>query len=124
MSKIILNKGREKSVIAGNKWIFSGAVKESDANDGEIADLITSSGDFLGSAYYNSKTQIAARVMSLGEKFTDSVLLKNIKSAILRRKIARIDEDTDAFRLIFSEADNIPGFIADSFASHLSLKKK
>ncbi len=122
MSKIILNKGREKSVIAGNKWIFSGAVKESDANDGEIADVITSSGVFIGSAYYNSKTQIAARVMCLGEKFTDSVLLKNIHSAILRRKIARVHEDTDAFRLIFSEADNIPGFIADSFASHLSIQ--
>ncbi|MBP9023087.1 MAG: class I SAM-dependent rRNA methyltransferase [Spirochaetes bacterium] len=122
MSKIILNKGREKSVIAGNKWIFSGAVKESDANDGEIAEIITSSGDFLGSAYYNSKTQIAARVMCLGEKFTDSVLLKNIQSAVQRRKIARIHDDTDAFRLIFSEADNIPGFIADSFASHLSIQ--
>ena len=122
MSKIILNKGREKSVLAGNKWIFSGAVKESDANDGEVADIVTSSGVFLGSAYYNSKTQISARVMCLGEKFTDSVLLKNIQSALLRRKISRIENDTDAFRLIFSEADNIPGFIADSFASHLSIQ--
>ena len=122
MSKIILNKGREKSVLAGNKWIFSGAVKESNASDGEIADVITSSGVFIGSAYYNSKTQISARVMCLGEKFTDSVLLENIKSALLRRKISRIENDTDAFRLIFSEADNIPGFIADSFASHLSIQ--
>ncbi|MBP7901245.1 MAG: class I SAM-dependent rRNA methyltransferase [Spirochaetes bacterium] len=122
MSKIVLNKGREKSVLAGNKWIFSGAVKESDANDGEVADIVTSSGVFLGSAYYNSKTQIAARVLCLGEKFTDAVLLRNIQSAILRRKISRIENDTDAYRLIFSEADNIPGFIADIFASHLSIQ--
>lgn len=122
MFKLILNKNREKSVLAGNRWIFSGAVKNCDAEDGSIADILTSSGEFLGSCYYNSKTQIAARVLCLGRRYDDDYLRESILSALERRDIFRVRNDSDSYRLIFSEGDGIPGLIADKFSSHIAVQ--
>ena len=121
-SRIVLNKGREKSVLLRNQWLFSGAIARAEAADGAIAAVYRAGGEFLGSAYYNAKSQIAARMLSFGEPYTRDLLAGKIRRALDLRSFCGVTRVTDAYRMLFSEGDFLPGIIVDSYAGHLSVQ--
>jgi 23S rRNA (cytosine1962-C5)-methyltransferase len=74
----------------------------------------------LGTAIYSSASQIAARIVSRSPGLTRAQYLDDLRIRIvaaidLRRSIAPVTTATNAHRLIFSEADNLPGIIADRY---------
>src|SRR5213078_1903088 len=78
-------------------------------------------GKFLGTALYSSASQIAVRMIS-PQSVNDlrGLLRERIHTAIrYREKVVR---DTDAYRVIFSEADFLPGLIVDRYNDRLSLQ--
>ena len=83
--------------------------------------VVDERGKFLGTALYSSASQIAIRFLSreaIGD--LDRMLKERIREAILyRRQIVR---NTDAYRMIFSEADFLPGLIVDRYNDLLSLQ--
>jgi Predicted SAM-dependent methyltransferases len=125
MITIHLKKGRDKPVRAGNPWIFSGAIARVDGASaaGEACMVLSSSGETLGSGYYNPASTICVRMLSSGTTpFTINDLKKRINRAInLRRRL--IDNvTTNAFRLINSEGDFLPGLIVDQYAEGLCIQ--
>jgi 23S rRNA (cytosine1962-C5)-methyltransferase len=78
-------------------------------------------GQFLGTALYSSSSQIAIRLISR-DVVSDfpGLLRKRIAEAISHRE--KIVHDTDAYRLIFSEADFLPGLIVDKYKDIVSLQ--
>lgn len=122
--KIFLKKGKEKPILQRHPWIFSGAIsKKDDVADGQIIAICDSNGTHLGYGYYNSRSQIAARVLSFGtEKVDKDFLRKLIRSAYQKRKDNPLLKNSDAFRVIFSEGDFIPGLIVDDYNGHLVLQ--
>lgn len=125
MIDVILKKGKEKAAVLHHPWIFSGAidsVKGKPAN-GEIVTVKSAEKEFLAYAYYNDQSRVALRLLEWDEatNIDKEWYAQKIKNAIAARAHI-LDEQTNTCRLIFSEADFLPGLIVDKYADFLSLQ--
>ena len=126
MVDVILKKGKEKAALQRHPWIFSGAldkVKGSPVN-GEVVRVLAADKEFLAYGYFNEKSRVAVRMLEWDESKTidrDWYAAK-INAAIAARAHVRRNGDTNTCRLVFSEADFLPGLIVDQYADFLSLQ--
>jgi 23S rRNA (cytosine1962-C5)-methyltransferase len=125
MFSITLKEKREKPVLLGHPWVFSGAIKsvEGVPASGDIVRVVDSKKNFLGYAFCNFVSQITLRMLTtLDEEINLSFFEKRLESAIsYREKILDLKEN-DSYRLIFAESDLLPGLIADKYAAFLVLQ--
>lgn len=123
MNRVFLKKGRERSLLRGHPWVFSGAIRhvEVDPQPGETVDLISDDGRFLGRGAYSPVSQIRVRVWTFDhrEAIDGSFFKVRIQAAIALRESLKIPEQTNAFRLISAEADGLPGLIVDRYGEFL-----
>lgn len=123
MPSIKLKKGRDKSFNRKHPWIFSGAVDSvKDVNtNGEIVDIISGDGKFLGYGSYSSLSQISVRVLSFNpdEKIDRAFFKQRIENAIQFRKQIINYELTNSYRLINAESDSLPGLVVDKYADFI-----
>ena len=118
MHTIILKKGKEKSVLQRHPWIFSGAIAHAEVPDGEMVAVCTYDGCILAWGYYNSRTDIAVRLLTFGDSKPDTDLfVERIRSSITLREMC-VTQCTNAYRLIHSEGDMLPGLIVDWYNGH------
>ena len=106
----------------GHVWVYrSDIVSAEGVQPGSLVSVQDERGKFLGTALYSSSSQIAVRMLSR-EKVDDlqSLLRERIQAAVTYRK--QVVSDTDAYRVIFSEADFLPGLIVDRYNDLLSLQ--
>jgi len=125
MPSLPLKAGREKSLLRRHPWIFSGAVQHEDENiaSGETVDVLSSTGQYLAQAAYSPSPQIRARVWTFKEEPVDQGFLrKRIRSAVQAREGWGLRRDTDSYRLIYAESDNLPGLIVDRYGDVLVLQ--
>jgi 23S rRNA (cytosine1962-C5)-methyltransferase len=119
---ISLKPRREAPLLAGHAWVFSGAIAHlaRPAEPGEIVDVRTAEGAFVGRGYYHPQTDIAVRLLSrdADEAIDVDFLRRAIRRAARLREA--LDRDrTNAFRLVNSEGDGLPGAIIDNYAGYL-----
>jgi len=120
MTEIILKFGKEKPMMKKHPWVFSGAIDKikGETKAGETVKILSAQGRFLAYAGFCPNSQIRARVWSFSEKDKIDVnFFKNkFKNAIaLRESLGLPDKETNAFRLINAEADDLPGLIVDKY---------
>lgn len=115
---LMLKAGKEKSVLQGHPWIFSGAVQSvKDAPEAGSAVSVTDhKGRFLARAYYNPASSIVARVYSRqeGAELDEATLRARISAAFARRSHL-LDASSTMVRVVASEADLLPGLIVDRY---------
>ena len=114
-ARLILKRGRERSLRRRHPWIFSGAVAsvEGDPGPGDTVVVLDQNGNFLGKAFFSPKSEIRARVWTFKEEpIGPSFFKERIHAAIERRRGLR---DTSARRLVYSESDGLPGLIVDQY---------
>jgi 23S rRNA (cytosine1962-C5)-methyltransferase len=106
----------------GHVWVYRSDIVSADGvAPGTAVGITDERGKFLGTALYSSASQIAIRMISphpvedLGR-----LLRERVQGAISYRE--RVVRDTDAYRVIFSEADFLPGLIVDRYNDLLSLQ--
>jgi 23S rRNA (cytosine1962-C5)-methyltransferase len=107
---------------AGHIWVYRSDIVSADNVDpGSVVRVTDHRGKPMGTALYSSSSQIAIRMIS-NDQVTDfpALLRKRIAAAISYRE--PLVHDTDAYRLIFSEADFLPGLIVDRYGDILSLQ--
>ena len=116
--KVWIKRGREKPIRNQHPWIYSGAISRAEnAVDGELVTLVDHRSRFLARGYWNSASQIQARVMSWqDEAIDDDWWRKMLSRAISLRASARVDSGNAACRLVNAENDFIPGLIIDRYA--------
>ena len=121
MKKIILKKGREETLKRRHPWLFSGAVAkvEEKPAQGETVLICAHDGKPLATGFYSPHSQIRVRVwdFSVGTVIDEAFFRLRLQTALQQR--AGIGADTNAMRLIFSEADDLPGLIVDRYADTL-----
>ncbi|HZY32062.1 MAG TPA: class I SAM-dependent rRNA methyltransferase [Candidatus Methylomirabilis sp.] len=120
MFTLRLASGREARVQAGHPWIYKSEIArvENEAEPGAIAHVRDSRGRFLGQAMVNLKSQIAGRLITRSEENIDAAFFEGrIRDAVSR--CDRSVQGPDASRLIYGEADHLPGLIADRYADLL-----
>lgn len=134
--RVFLNKNEEKEIQQGYPWVFDNEIshlkhrandksewkneslKECSVPDGTVVEIYTKAGGFLGTGVFNKKSKITIRI--IGSEHADQILddtetywEKKIQNAVELRKLYY--SDLDSYRLIFGEADLIPGLICERF---------
>ena len=122
MATAILIPGKEKRVYSRHPWVFRSDIAriEGDCIPGDIVDIHSSRGKFLGRGFYNPASQIALRMMTYQAEPVDRELIfRRVHDAISYR---RTFADLRSCRLIFAESDRLPALIVDSFGDTLVLQ--
>lgn len=123
---VTLKPGREKSVLARHPWIFGSAVEKVDGEplNGEVVTVRDHYKKEICQAAYSHQSQIKCRVWTWDptEKVDGDFLHKRISASIERRKTLLNMEKTDALRLVFGEADGLPGLVVDQYGTVLVMQ--
>ncbi len=123
MIKIILRKGREESLLRFHPWMFSGAIAEVQGNpaEGDIVAVHASNGDFLACGHYQIGS-IAVRILSFDDGALHPEFWVNKLAAALQVRVAcglhrpmNESAETNCYRLVHGEGDNLPGLIIDYY---------
>lgn len=119
MPLVKLKKGRDKSVLRKHPWIFSGAINflEDVTSNGQTVEVFSFDGKFLGYGSYSLQSQIAVRLYSFNknELINEDFFVKRISDAVSLRNNLINKEATNAYRVINSESDSLPGLIVDKY---------
>src|SRR5258706_14879949 len=122
---VILNAGSEKSLLRRHPWIFSGGIRHVDGEpaSGSTVDLLSSDKQFLARASYSPQSQIRARVWTFTDEVVDKELFRRkIQASLLTRQKSNVESQSNAYRLIYAESDNIPGLIVDRYGDVLVMQ--
>ena len=125
MPSVLLKAGREKSLLRRHPWIFSGAIDDLDepVAPGTTVDVLSADRKFLARAAYSPNSQIRARVWTFEDEAVDTEFFrKRIRIALQSRDVWGLRRDTDSYRLIYAESDNLPGLIVDRYGDVLVLQ--
>ena len=103
-------------------WVYrSDITEEKDIPPGAVVRVLDQRGKFLGTALYSSSSQIAIRMISHGSvPDLPALVAERIRAAIAYRK--ELVSNSDAYRMVFSEADFLPGLIVDRYNDVLTLQ--
>lgn len=113
---LILRPGREKPVLQQHPWLYSGAIAEveGDPQPGDLVDIETSGGEWIACGYWNPRSALQARILTLIDEPVDD----NWWRAAFSRAIAARRPWLDAglpCRLINAESDFLPGLVVDVY---------
>jgi 23S rRNA (cytosine1962-C5)-methyltransferase len=106
----------------GHVWVYrSDVVSAEEVSPGSLVSVTDQRGKLLGTALYSSASQIAVRLISHQPvRDLPALLRQRIQDAIAYRK--PLVHNTDAYRVIFSEGDLLPGLIVDRYNDLLSVQ--
>ena len=122
MHSVRVNRKAAGRLASGHPWIFSSDVTvRGEAEPGDAVVVVDPSGRALGTAHYSASSQITLRMLSdRVEPVEHEFFLRRIAVADAYRK--RVVSGSDAFRLIFAEADQLPGLIVDRYGGYLVIQ--
>jgi 23S rRNA (cytosine1962-C5)-methyltransferase len=117
-----VNRKAAERAASGHPWIFaSDVVDRGDAAPGDAVRVLDPKSKFLGVAHYSSTSQITLRLLSIRPEIIDRTFFRErLASALGHRE--RVVHNSDAYRLVFSEGDLLPGLIVDRYGPYLALQ--
>lgn len=119
----VLIKGKGRSLKAGGLWIYDNEIDriEGEFEDGDIIDVSDFDGYPLGVGYINRNSVIRIRMMSRkkGTVIDDAFLERRLRDAWEYRKAT---VDTGSCRIVFGEADFLPGIVIDKYGTVLTVQ--
>lgn len=125
MYNVILKQNEEKRILAFHPWIYANEVSKITGKDkqGSICKVLSFNGNIIGYGYINHASKIIVRMLEVTseEKDASSYDYDYFKSLIKKANDNRTSLGYDnAYRVIFSESDNLPGLIVDKYDKYLS----
>jgi 23S rRNA (cytosine1962-C5)-methyltransferase len=119
MRTLRLKKKEERRVQRGHPWIFSNELQEvpADVPAGEIVDIASADGSFIGRGYFNPATLIAVRLLARHQVTIDAEFLK--ERIVRARELREALGFGGSCRAVFSEGDGLPGLIVDRLGETL-----
>lgn len=117
-AKLILKRGRDGRVRAGHPWIYRGEVAEvvGDWKAAEAVTVLDRQGRFLGRGFYNPRPSLVCRLLTRRDEPVGAAFFRRrVEAALALRRDAGLA--SDAFRVVWSEADGLPGLVVDRYAA-------
>lgn len=114
---VVITKKGENSILRGHPWIYNGEIiKQEVVNNGELVDVTNEKGSYLGTGFYNNNSKITVRLISrnANDTFDEDFFKRRIRYAWDYRKQV-MAKDLNCCRIIFGEADGMPGLTVDKF---------
>jgi len=123
MAKFFLKKKIGDRIVNGHPWVFANELgdSEGDYSAGDIVEVYSSNGSFVGKGYVNQASQIRIRLMSRdkSEVIDDAFFYRRIENAWkYRQQIGYVEN----CRLVFGEADDMPALIIDKFNDYFVIQ--
>jgi len=117
---IKLKKGEGRVLKSGGMWVFDNEIDgiTGEFEDGEIVEVHDFDGYYMGAGFINQKSKITVRIMSRkkGQEIDEQFIEKRVRNAIEYREKT---VDMSSCRIIFGEADFLPGIVVDKFSDVL-----
>ena len=112
---------------SSHPWIFQKMVEKPATRiaPGAVVDIVEKSGNWVGRGFYNGHSRIALRLLTANkdEPIDAAYFARKLAAAVaFRRDVLKLDEVTDAYRLVHSEADGLSGLVVDRFADTLVIE--
>ena len=120
--QVRLRRGEDRGVNAGLCWIYDNQVAwvDEDCRNGGVADVTNAEGRFLGRGFFNGDSKIVVRLLSRAKIEVDAALIRGrIQAAWNRRQALGFE---NACRVVFGDADGLPGLTVDKFGDYLSFQ--
>ena len=117
--------GRQKKLLQGHPWVYGNEIErvEGETQDGGLVTVVDFRGRYMGTGVYNSRSLITVRLLThRQEEITDALIAARVRAACDYRKFILRREGTDSCRLIYGEADRLPGVICDRFGGLVVLQ--
>ena len=117
--------GRQKKLLQGHPWVYGNEIErvEGETMDGELVTVVDFRGRYMGTGFFNSKSLITVRLLThRQEEITEALIASRVRQACEYRRFVMRREGTDSCRLIYGEADRLPGVIADRFGGVIVLQ--
>ena len=116
--RVTVSKKCERFIKGGHIWVYQDEIKYIDGEyeNGDIVDVLTEKGRYLGSGFINDNSKIRVRILSknANDRFDEAFYRRRVDYAVDYR-LTVMGEDFSSCRLIFGEADGFPGLTADKF---------
>lgn len=119
-ARVRLRPGRERRVAGGHLWVYDNEIDrvEGTPEAGDLADVVTDRGRFLGRGTINPRSKIRVRLLTRADEPVDEAFFaRRLEAAAALRR--RAVSGTTAYRLVFGEGDLLPGLIVDAYADVL-----
>lgn len=107
---VVTDKGAD-ALRCGHPWVFQGEILGEDGcRDGELVDVYTRRGRWMGTGFWNGRSRIRVRILSrnANDRFDEAFFRRRVRYA-LDYRWAVMGGDVAACRLVFGEADGLPG---------------
>lgn len=124
MAIVHVINGRQKKLFGGHPWVYRNEIEriEGDFAAGDDVDVVDFRGRYIGRGFINPGSVITVRILTnKKEDITGEQIRERVRNAVRYRAYFRRD-DTDCERLIFAEADLLPGVIAERFGDAVVLQ--
>jgi 23S rRNA (cytosine1962-C5)-methyltransferase len=119
-ARAILRKGRARPLWYGHPWVYANAIAtiEGDPQPGDVVSLTDHDGRFIGKGFYNARSQIPVRLCTRIDEAIDAAFLRRRieRARAARARLGLPSADTNAYRLVNSEGDDLPGLVIDVYA--------
>jgi 23S rRNA (cytosine1962-C5)-methyltransferase len=115
---VVVKRGRAKPLWSGHPWVYSEAIVSASALvEADEVRVVDEEGRFIGRGFLSPRSQIRVRIASRRDEPLDEAWLRGRLAAAqeLRRRLGLPGPDTDAYRLVNSEGDFLPGLIVDVY---------
>lgn len=116
---VLVTKKAEASIRRGHPWVYFDEITDTfgTPENGGIADVVSDKGVYLGSGLYSAQSKIRVRLLSANanDKYDAAFFARRLRYAIDCRRSIMPDDDFTACRLVFGEADGLPGLTVDRF---------
>jgi 23S rRNA (cytosine1962-C5)-methyltransferase len=121
-ARLVLKKNRERPLLQGHHWIYSGAVlSASGVSAGALAEVYSQEQKKLGCAMLGAGHSIVGHMLAFGEQTPLEALRQRLEAALSLRK-RLFSAETNAYRLVNAEGDGLPGLIVDSYNGALVMQ--
>jgi 23S rRNA (cytosine1962-C5)-methyltransferase len=117
---VISSRGVER-LRSGHLWVYRSDVRTASAETGAIVRISDERGRFHGRAFYSDKSQIAVRMLTHDDRPVDRAFFAERlrRAADYRRTVV---ENTEAYRVVYGEADQLPSLIVDRYGDYLVMQ--
>lgn len=126
LKTVMISKRAELAARGGHPWIYGSEIKDMDEGiaPGDMVKVLSSKGKFVGTGFYNPHSKITIRIFSTNanDRFDDAFWKRRAAYAVDYRLQVMRKEDYDCCRLVFGEADQLPGLTVDRFGDVLSVQ--
>ena len=120
-NRVVIGPRGVERLRSGHLWVYRSDVRAADAEPGAVVRVMDERGRFLGRAFYSDRSQISIRLVTHDDVEVDRAFLRDrlFAAADFRKRTVG---DSEVFRLIYGEADQIPSLVVDRYGEYLAMQ--